>query len=66
MHAVVAATVGVVGKELIGCEFNVSGFCGAVRYRIAPAIDDVLRLAASGEKADTPHQSTERNFLVGK
>ncbi len=52
MHAVVAATVGVVGKELIGCKFNVSGCCGAVRHRIAPAIDDMLRPAASGEKAD--------------
>jgi hypothetical protein len=46
VHAVVAATVGVVGKELIGCKFNVSGCCGAVRYRITPAIDNVLRPAA--------------------
>ena len=61
VHAVVAATVGVVGKELIGCKFNVSGCCGAVRHRITPAIDDVLRPAASGEKADTPHQSTAMN-----
>ena len=57
----VAATVGVVGKELIGCKFNVSGCCGAVRHRITPAIDDVLRPAASGEKTDTPHQSTAMN-----
>ncbi len=43
---VVAATVGFVGKyrkELIGCNLHVSGCCGAVRHRIAPAIDDVLR-----------------------
>ena len=52
VHAVVAATVGVVGKELIGCKFNVSGCCGAVRHRITPAIDDVLRPAASGEKTE--------------
>ena len=33
-RAVVAATVGVVGKELIGCKFNVSGCCVAVRHRV--------------------------------
>ncbi len=31
------------------------------RHRIAPAIDYVLRPAASGKKADTPHQSTAMN-----
>ena len=58
VHAVVAATVGVVRQELIGCKIDVSGCCGADRDRIAPAVDDVLRPAENGEKADSPHQST--------
>jgi hypothetical protein len=66
VHAVVAATVGVVGKELIGCKFNVSGCCGAVRHRITPAIDDVLRSAASGEKARAGFMSRSSMVCIAR
>jgi hypothetical protein len=48
-------------KGFIGCK-NISGCCGAVRHRIAPAIDDMMRPVASGEKADTPHQSADTPY----
>ncbi len=50
MHAAVAATAWVIGKENVSSsEINISGLgCGrAVGDRIAPAIDDVLSPAAA-------------------
>ena len=44
-HAVVSATVRVVGKKLVSCKIDVGdvvGHCGAVGHRIAPAINDML------------------------
>ena len=38
-----------------------AGAAGRLDTTSTPAIDDVLRLAARGEKADTPHQSTAMN-----
>ena len=59
-HAVVSATVRVVGKKLVSCKIDVGdvvGHCGAVGHRIAPAINDMLSPAARSEKSNTPHQS---------
>ena len=60
MHAVVSATVRVVGKKLVSCKIDVGdvvGPCGVVGNRIAPAINDMLSPAARSEKSNTPHQS---------
>ncbi len=50
VHVVVAATVRVVRKKLVSCKIDVGGVgrCGAVRQRIAPAIDDMLSPAMRG------------------
>jgi hypothetical protein len=63
VHAAVAATAWVIGKENVSSKINISGLgCGrAVRDRIAPAIDDVLSPAAGSEKANAPHQSAPVN-----
>ncbi len=54
VHTVVAATV-----ERDSSAVTSMSAGAARRLDIAsPAIDDVLRLAANGEKANTPHQST--------
>jgi hypothetical protein len=52
-------------KENFSSKINISGLgCGrAVRDRIAPAIDDVLSLAAGSEKVNTPHQSAPVEML---
>ena len=60
MHAVVSATVRVVGKKLVSCKIDVGDVvrhCGAVGHRIAPAINDMLSSSVRSEKPNTPHQS---------
>ena len=60
VHAVVSATVRVVGKKLVSCKIDVGdvlGHCGAVGHRIAPAINDMLSPAAKSEKSNTPHHA---------
>ncbi len=68
MHATVAATAWVIGKENVSSEININGLgCGrAVRDRIAPAIEDVLSPAAGSEKANAPHQSAPVNREVNR
>ena len=60
VHAVVSATVRVVGKKLVSCKIdvgNVVGHCGTVGHRVAPAINNMPSPAARSEKSNMPHQS---------